>query len=53
MERPPADYELLWAIYEQHHDEFVYESETGKTTVEVALDVPAIASSSASPRTAW
>jgi len=44
VERPPTDYELLWAIYEQHHDEFVYESDTGKTTVEVALDVPAIAS---------
>ena len=44
MEPPPTDYELLWAIYEQHHDQFVYQSDTGKTSVHVPLDVPAIAS---------
>jgi len=40
VKRPPTDFELLKAIYAEHHAEYVG---TDPPRVEVAIDVPAIA----------
>lgn len=43
MKRPPTDYELLRAIYERHHDEFVGPRVDAPTGVFLPIDIPAIA----------
>lgn len=43
VKAPPTDYDLLWAIYEQHHDDFVHRTDARQTKVLVPLDVPVIA----------
>jgi hypothetical protein len=40
VRRPPTDFELLKAIYERHHADYVAGS---RPTVQVAIDIPGIA----------
>jgi hypothetical protein len=37
---PPTDFQLLWAIYERHRDEY---REGQQTRIDVPIDIPAIA----------
>lgn len=43
MKRPPSDFDLLKAIYERHHDDFMARTADRRTAVVVPIDIPAVA----------